>query len=93
MVLFARVAYALGALAALGLGVWQWPRIVGWLHWGVTPAPLPHFATLSESASSGDWLHRLAQPWTTQTPMFLMASTAALLTLVVFTAYVVWRED
>ena len=32
MMLVERVAYALGALAALGLGVWQWPRIAGWLH-------------------------------------------------------------
>ena len=32
IILVERAAYALGALAALGLGVWQWPRLAAWLH-------------------------------------------------------------
>ncbi len=93
-VLVERVAYALGALAALGLGVWQWPRIAGWLHRVQTPALLPRFAVSPDYSSGGDWLHRLAQAWPGQTPAFLLAaSAAAFLTLMVFAAYVVWRED
>jgi|SRR5208283_4519937 len=94
MVLVERAAYALGTVAALGLGVWQWPRIAGWLHRAQTPAPIPRFAAMSEYSSSGEWLHRLAQVWPSQTPAFLLAgSAAAFLTLLVFAVFIVWRED
>jgi len=94
MVLVERAAYALGTLAALVLGVWQWPRITGWLHRAQGPEPLARFARWPEYSPSGDWLHRLAQAWTSQTPALLLAaSAAAFLTLMVFAAYVVWRED
>ena len=94
MVLVERAAYALGALATLGLGVWQWPRLAGWLHWAQSPASLPRFAAWPEYSSSGDWLHRFAQAWPGQTPVFLLAASAvAFLSLMVFAAYVMWRED
>jgi hypothetical protein len=89
-----RAAYALGALTALGLGVWQWPRLAAWLHQTLIPASLPGSAAISEYSSTGAWLHWLAPAWSAQTPAFLLAATtAAFLTLMVFTAYVVWRED
>jgi hypothetical protein len=93
MVLVERAAYALGALATLALGVWQWPRIAGWLHRAKTPT-LTRLPVMPDYSASGDWLHRLAQAWTTQTPAFLLAAcAAAFLTLMVLTAYVAWRED
>ena len=94
MMLVERAAYALGALTAVGLGVGQWPRIVAWLQRTETPAFLPRFAAMPEYASSGEWLHQLAQAWTGQTPAYLLAaSAAAFLALMVFAAYVLWQED
>jgi hypothetical protein len=94
MVLIERVAYALGALAALGLGVWQWPRIADWLHRAQSPAFPPRFALLPDYSFSGNWLRWLTPAWPSQTPAFLLAaSAAAFLTLMIFAAYVVWRED
>jgi hypothetical protein len=93
MVLVERIAFVLGALAVLGLGAWQWPRIAGWFHRVGTP-PVSRFSSMPDYSSSGDLLHRFAQAWTTQTPdLLLAASAAAFLTLMVFAAYVVWRED
>jgi hypothetical protein len=92
MVLVERAAYALGALAAVALGVWQWPRIAGWLH-RATPI-LPRLSVVPDYSASGDWLHRLGQAWTAQTPALLLAAcSAAFLTLMVLTAYLAWRED
>jgi hypothetical protein len=89
-----RAAIALGALAALVLGAWQWPRLAAWIHQTPPPGSLPQSATMPEFSASGAWLHWLAPSWTAQTPAFLLAATAAaFLTLMVFTAYVVWRED
>ena len=94
IVLVERAAYALGVLAVPGLGVWQWPRIAGWLQRVASLAPIPRFAAMPEYSSSGGWLHQLAQAGTGQTPSFLLAaSAAAFLTVMVFAAYVVWRED
>jgi hypothetical protein len=94
MMLVARAAYALGALTALGLGVWQWPRIAAWLQRTETPAFLPRFAAMPDYSAGSAWLHRLAQAWTGQTPAYLLAaSAAAFLALMVFAAYVVWQED
>ena len=89
-----RVAYGLGALAAIGLGVWQWPRIVAWLHQAQTAAPIADFSATPGDSSAVEWLHRLAQAWPGQTPAFLLAASAAVfLTFLLFAAYVVWRED
>ena len=89
-----RAASALGALVTLGLGVWQWPRIAGWLHHAQSATPLASFVALSGHSFSGDWLHRLAPAWPGQTPVFLLvASAVAFLTFMAFAAYVVWRED
>lgn len=94
MLLVERVAYALGTLAALGLGAWQWPRVAGWLHRTGTPAAVTRFAPAPDYSSGGEWLHRLAHAWPGQTPAVLLAASAAVfLTLMVFAAYVVWRED
>jgi hypothetical protein len=94
IMLVERAAIALGALAALVLGAWQWPRLAAWIHQTPPPGSLPQSATMPEFSASGAWLHWLAPSWTAQTPAFLLAATAAaFLTLMVFTAYVVWRED
>jgi hypothetical protein len=94
IVLVERVAYALGALAAVGLGVWQWPRIMGWLHWALTRAPIPDFSATPGDSPALEWVHHLAPAWSGQTPAFLLAaSAAAFLTFLGFAAYVVWRED
>ena len=90
VVLVERVAYALGALAALGLVVWRWPNVAGWLRRFATSA------VISRDGFTPDYffgtLHRLAQAWASQS--FLLAATAAaFLSLMLFTAYVVWRED
>jgi hypothetical protein len=88
-----RAAYALGALAAVALGVWQWPRVARWLHRATSPS-LPHLPVMPDYSASGDWLHHFSQAWTTQTPSVLLAAcAAAFLTLMVLTAYLAWRED
>jgi hypothetical protein len=94
IMLVERAAYALGALAVLVLGVWQWPRLAAWFHRTPPPGSLPPIAAVPEYSSSGAWLHWFSPAWLGQTPAFLLAATAAgFLTLMVFTAYVVWRED
>jgi hypothetical protein len=94
IVLVERLACALGAVAALGLGVWQWPQIADWLYRADFLAITPRFLPMADYSSSGSWLHQLAQLWPGQPPFILLAvSAAAFLTLVVFAAYVVWQED
>ena len=94
IVLVERLACVLGAVATLGLGVWQWPRIAGWFYHVQNLVSIPRFAPMADYSYNGDWLDRLAQAWPGQTPAFLLAaSAAAFLALVVFAAYVVWRED
>ena len=47
-----------------------------------------------EYSWTGEWLHWFAQAWTNQPSTLLLVATAAVfLTLMVFAAYVVWRED
>src|SRR5271157_2116464 len=77
IMLVERAAYALGALAAVVLGVWQWPRLAAWLHQTLIPVSLPASAATPEYSSSGAWLHWLAPAWSAQTPAFLLAATAA----------------
>jgi hypothetical protein len=94
IVLVERVTYALGMLAAIGLGVWQWPRIIGWLHRAQTATPIADFSATPGDSSIVEWVHRLAQAWPGQTPAFLLAGSAAVfLTVLAFAAYVVWREE
>jgi hypothetical protein len=94
MVWAERAACVLGALAALGSGIREWPRIVGWIQRVRAQAPMPLFAPSPEYSASGSWLQSFAHAWPGQTPIFLLtASAAAFLTLVAFAAYVVWREE
>jgi hypothetical protein len=94
IVLVERVAYVLSASVVLGFCIGQWPRIAAWLHRAETPAFMPRFQALPDYSSGGGWLHWLAQAWPAQTPLFLLAaSAAAFVTLIVFAAYVVWREE
>jgi hypothetical protein len=93
-----RAAYGLGGLAAFGLAVWQWPRLVGWLNGAKPLWRLPHVAAMPAGALSGEPARRLAQAliqaWTSHAPALLLAvSAAAFLTFVAFAAYVVWREE
>ena len=95
MVLVERVAYALGTLAALGLGVWQWPTDRGLASCGSRLRPPFHASRrrpiIPPAATGSIGSPRLGP---TQTPTFLLiASAAAFLTLMVFAVYVVWRED
>jgi len=92
-----RFAQAAAVLTALGLALWQWPRISGWLG-GMTKAASGHTAS---SAISGEWTDRIgrvlqsvAQGLGGQSSGYLMiASVGALLALMAFAAYVVLREE
>ena len=93
ILLVERLAYAMGVLAALVAGVWQWPRFTAWLHHSQTLQPTPGFPYL-EYSTPGAWLHGLTAAWFGQIPAVLLAANAAaFLTLMIFAAYVVWRED
>jgi hypothetical protein len=83
----------LGALAVLGLAVWKWPLIAGWLYRTGAPAPTSRIVATPEYSLTGEWLHRLGQAWNSQPSTLLFAAAAAFFTLMVFAAYVVWRED
>jgi cytoskeletal protein RodZ len=94
MVWVERAACVLGAFAALGLAVWKWPLISAWLFRAGTSASTPRYPTASEYSITGAWLHSLAQVWTSQSASLLLAATAAaFFTLMIFAAYVVWREE
>jgi len=95
-----RAAQALGALSAFGLGVWQWPRIAGWLRGAKVLARVPTIsaaANASSGAAAGDWTHRLVQTlgqvFSQPSGYLLLVSAGACLTLIAFAAYVVWREE
>jgi hypothetical protein len=95
-----RAAQALGALSAFGLGVWQWPRIASWLGWAKTLARVPDSsagAGVTAGAAASDWAHRLfqglSQASSEPSGYLLLVSAVACLTLIVFAAYVVWREE
>lgn len=88
-----RIAQAFGLLTALGFAFWQWPRIAGWLGGVKNVAPGP-----GRLADAGAWMNRLfqsfAQGFGGQSSGFLViASVGALITLMAFAAYVVWREE
>jgi hypothetical protein len=94
-----RAAQALGALAAFGLGVWQWPRIIGWWRGAKVLARVPSSVSASTGASAAarDWTHwlsqALGQAFSQPSGYLLLVSAGACLTLIVFAAYVVWREE
>jgi len=94
MVLVERVAFALGTLAAIGLAVWKWPAIASWIFRAGTSASTPRYAATPGYSSAGGWLRWLGQAWTSQPSTLLLVATAAIsFSLMVFAAYVVWRED
>jgi hypothetical protein len=87
-----RMAQFFGALTLFGLGVWQWPRVLGWLGGskGVVRAP-------EVSSGIGQWSHvffqSLARGFGQSPGYLLLVSAGAFLTLLAFAAYVVWREE
>lgn len=89
-----RAAYVLGALAVMGLGIWKWSIVAGWLsRFGVSESAARSAAT-PEYSRTGEWLHGFGQAWTSEPSTLLLVATAAIFfTLMVFAAYVVWRED
>jgi len=87
-----RMAQVFAALTLFGFGVWQWPRLVSWLSGSQRPVRGPEgFAGL------GDWTHQVFQSLARgfgQSPGYLLlVSAGVFLTLLVFAAYVVWREE
>ncbi len=91
-----RFAQAAALLTALGLTLWQWPRIAGWLSAAKILAPAHTPASIA-----GEWVERsgrmfqdIAQGLGGQSSAYLViASAGALLALMAFTAYVVLREE
>jgi hypothetical protein len=93
-----RVAQAVGALSAFGIGVWQWPRIAGWLGGARVAARSPAAnAAAGAGGAVGDWAHQflqgVSQVFSQPSGYLLVLSAAACLTLIAFAAYVVWREE
>ena len=83
-----RVAEAFGALSAIGVARWQWPRILAWVrsakHWWRIPA----------STARADWMQGLLQSFGGHSSSFLLlASAGAFLILMVFAAYLVSHEE
>jgi hypothetical protein len=91
-----RVARVSSVLAVLGLGVWQWPRIVGFLQGSKSLLRVPE-TSAGISAALGNWTHQLVGPLALgfgQSPGYLLLMSAgAFLTLVAFAAYAVVREQ
>jgi len=89
-------AQALALLGALGLALWQWPRISGWLG-GTKILARGH----APAVAAGEWASRIntvvqsvAQGLGGQSSVYLVIATAgALLALMALTAYVVLREE
>lgn len=90
-----RAAQALTLLGALGLALWQWPRISGWLG-GAKILAQGH-----TSAATDQWAARIdtlaqsfAQGLGGQSSVYLVIATAgALLAVMAFTTYIVLREE
>jgi len=93
MVWVERAACVLGTLAALLLVVWKWPLIASWLFRSGTSATAPRYTTAPEYSFTSDLLHWLAPVWSSQSSSLLLATAAAFVTLMLFAAYVVWREE
>lgn len=98
-----RFAQAVGALSAFGIGVWQWPRIAGWLGGARLAAHAPASSPTTSAAAgaagtgAGDWTHQLlqglSQVFSQPSGYLVLVSAAACLTVIAFAAYVVWREE
>ncbi|HXJ96782.1 MAG TPA: hypothetical protein VMT20_28405 [Terriglobia bacterium] len=97
-----RFAQAVGALSAFGIGVWQWPRIAGWLGGAKFAARVPATsangaAGATGAAGAGDWTHQLLQGvnqvFSQPSGYLVLVSAAACLSVIAFAAYVVWREE
>jgi len=81
-----RAAYASGGLTALGVTLWQWPRLAGWMRGAKTAVPV------------GEWFHGLGRALGQSSPghlpwMLVTLSVAAALTVLALAAYVLCREE
>jgi hypothetical protein len=87
-----RMVQVFGVLALLGLGFWQWPRIVGWLGGSKSLIRMPESST-----GLADWARELfrsfAQGFGRFPGYLLLVSAGVFLTLVASAAYAVWREE
>jgi hypothetical protein len=87
-----RMVQVFGALALLGTGLWQWPKILSWLGGSKTLMRMPE-----SSLGMADWAREfflgVAQDFGRSPGYLLLGSAAVFLTLVVSAAYAVWREE
>ena len=102
-----RFAQAVGVLSAFGIGVWQWPRIAGWLGGAKLAARAPASSTAANAAAgavgstaantASDLTHQLlqgvSQVFSQPSGYLVLVSAAACLTVIAFAAYVVLREE
>ena len=87
-----RMVRVFGGLALLGLGFWQWPRVLGWLGGSKS--------VLRIAESSGgivDWAREFFRSFAEgfgRSPGYLLLSSGVIfLALVASAAYAVWREE
>ena len=87
-----RVVQVFGAFALLGLGFWQWPRILGWL--GVSKSLM---RIAEPSGGIADWAREFfrsfPQGFGRSPGYLLLVSAGVFLTLIASAAYAVWREE
>jgi len=89
-----RAASVLGALTVVGMGIWKWSIVAGWLSRFEVPESAARSAATPGYSMTGERLHWLGQAWTSEPSTLLLVATAAVfLSLMVFAAYVVWGED
>jgi hypothetical protein len=95
-----RAAWALTLFGVFGLALWQWPRIAGWLGGAKSLASGPGSASSSAQFTAQftervvQTFQSLAQGLGAQSSGYLViASVGAVLALMGFAAYVVWREE
>ena len=89
-----RAASVLGTLTVVGLGIWKWSIVAGWLSRFEASESAARAAATPEYSLTGKWLHWLGQAWTGAPSALLLVATATVfLSLMVFAAYVVWGED
>jgi hypothetical protein len=87
-----RMGQVFGALALLGLGLWQWPRILGWLGGSKSLMRIPEYSPgIAEWAR--EFFRSFAQGFGRSPGYLLLVSAGVFLTLVAFAAYAVWREE
>jgi hypothetical protein len=85
-----RMVQVFGVLVLLGLGFWQWPRIVGWLGGSNSLMRLPE-PGMAEWAR--EFFRSFAQGFGRSPGYLLLVSAGVFLTLIASAAYAVWRED